>query len=78
MTAATEHYYTLMSMSFLGLQELKQIVSSIEEKGKDSTQVSVIFTDIDGTMATKDVECQFNYLVPSLGMSVILSIILLY
>ena len=68
-----------MSMSFLGLQELKQTDLSTQEKGEYSTQISVISTDIGGTaMGTKDVECQFNYLVPSLGMSVIVSIILLY
>ena len=67
-----------MSILFLGLQELKQTNLSIEGKGKDSTQVSVLPTDIGGTVTTKDVECQFNYLVPSLGMSVILSITLLY
>ena len=64
-----------MFISFLGLQELKQTDLSTQQKGEDSTQVSVIST---GIAATKDVECQFNYLVPSLGMSIILSIILSY
>ena len=69
----------MLSISFLGLQELKQTDLSTQEKGEDSTQVSIISTDISSTaVATKDVECQFNYLVPSLGMSIILSIILLY
>ena len=68
----------MLSISFLGLQELKQTDLSTQEKGEDSTQVSVISTDISGTVTTKDVECQFNYLVPSLGMSIILSIILSY
>ena len=68
-----------MSISFLGLQELKQTDLSTQEKGEDSTQVSIIPTDISGTaVGTKDVGCQFNYLVPSLGMSIILFIILLY
>ena len=56
-------------MSFLGLEELKQTDLSIQEKGEDSAQVSAIPTDIGGIVTTKDVECQFNYLVPSLGMS---------
>ena len=60
------------------MKYLKQTYLSIQEKGEDSTQVFVMPTDIGGTVTTKDVECQFNYLVPSLGMSVILSIILLY
>ena len=68
----------LLSISFLGLQELKQTDLSTQDKGEYSTQVSVISTDICGTVTTKDVECQFNYLVPSLGMSIILSIILSY
>ena len=68
----------LLSILFLGLQELKQTDLSIQIKGVDSTLVSVIPTDIGRIVATKDVECQFNYLVPSLGMSVILSILLLY
>ena len=58
----------MLSISFLGLQELKQTDLSTHEKGEDSTQVSIISTDIGGTVTTKDVECQFNYLVPSLGM----------
>ena len=65
-------------MSFLGLQELKEACLSTQQKGEDSTQVSVIPTDIGGIVITKDVECQFNYLVPSLGMPIILFIILLY
>ena len=67
-----------MSISFLGLQELKEACLSTQQKGEDSTQVSVIPTDIGSIVTTKDVECQFNYLIPSLGMSIILSIILLY
>ena len=67
-----------MSISFLGLQELKQTDLSTQEKGEYSTQISVIPTDIGGTVTTKDVECQFNYLVPSLGISVTVSIILSY
>ena len=55
----------------LDLTELRQTYLS-------SKKISVPSTDIGGTVATKEVECQFNYLVPSLGMSVILSIILLY
>ena len=68
----------MLSISFLGLQELKQTNLSTQEKGEDSTQVSITSADISGIVTTKDVECQFNYLVPSLGMSVIASIILLY
>ena len=52
----------------LDLTELKQTYLS-SEKDEDSKQVSVISTDIGSIVATKDVECQFNYLVPSLGMS---------
>ena len=61
----------------LDLSKLRQIYLS-SEKDEDNKQVSVTRTDIGGIVAIKDVECQFNYLVPSLGMSVILSFILLY
>ena len=40
--------------------------------------VQMYLFDISGTVTTKDVGCQFNYLVPSLCMLLILSIILSY
>ena len=40
--------------------------------------VQMYLFDISGTVTTKDVGCQFNYLVPSLRMLLILSIILSY
>ena len=46
----------------LDLTELRQTYLS-SEKDEDSKQVSVISTDIGSIVATKDVECQFNYLV---------------
>ena len=55
--------------------DLKQADLSSQDKGEDSTQLSVIPTEIDDTMTTQDVGSQFNYLVPSLRESII---ILLY
>ena len=56
----------------LDLTELKESYLSSEKHEEDCKQVSVLSTDIGGIVATKDVECQFNYLVPSIGMSVML------
>ena len=59
--------------------ELREIDASVHERKKDSTYLSAT-TDASTQciVLTNDVECQFNYIVPSLGMSVILSIILLH
>ena len=70
------------NMHFLHIDlhyELREIDLLIHERKEDSTYLSGT-TDASKqcTVLTKDVECQFNYLVPSLGMLVILSIILLY
>ena len=67
----------LLFTSFLDLIELRQTYLSNKKDEENSKQVSVIHTDIDCAMTTRDIGCQFNYLVPSLGKS-LLSIILLY
>ena len=64
--------YILLFASILDLTEVRQTYLSSEKGEENSKQVSVMFTDIGGIVATKDVECQFNYLVPCIGMLVIL------
>ena len=75
------HCYMLFLVYILlvGVLELRHSDLLDKDKGEDHTQSSVIPTDITGTVLTKDVECQFNYLIPSLGGSFILpTFMLLY
>lgn len=61
------------------------IESSVQErddheidKCTHSSNIRVVSIDIgtQSAISTQDFECQFNYLTPSLGMSLVLSILL--